>query len=64
MTHTIISSVLLGAGTFLGVKGKTTKAVNKEKGATEKLYLHLGVLSVATLAGLYAGGLFMKSKKN
>eukprot|EP00938_MAST-03A_sp_MAST-3A-sp1_P006494 g6494.t1 len=63
VAHTILGGVIVGASTFLGVKGRTANAVKKEKYATEKLYFHLGVLSVATMAGLYAGGLFLKSKK-
>ena len=63
MAHTILGGVIVGASTFLGGKGRTANAVKKEKYATEKLYFHLGVLSVATMAGLYAGGLFLKSKK-
>ena len=55
--------MIVGASTFLGVKARTANAVKKEKYAAEKLYFHLGVLSVATIAGLYAGGLFLKSKK-
>ncbi|MDC3321397.1 hypothetical protein OAV88_02230 [bacterium] len=63
MAQTILGGTIVGLSTFMAVKGKTANAVKKEKYGSEKLYLHLGILSVATLAGLYAGGLFLKSNK-
>lgn len=62
-TYLGLSMAILGYSTFADVKNSASQKANStSSNASNRLYLHLGVLTAATVAGLYAGGFFSSAR--